>query len=69
MMTVQSDRYTKPVFQFFMTVFGFGFFQEPPQPLVHAKSWLTFLMLKIFLENDRHTTYLGLRLLDLRDLE
>ena len=33
MMTVQSDRYTKPVFlDFLLTVFGFGFFQEPPQP-------------------------------------
>ena len=33
MMTVQSDRYTKPVFLgFLLTGFGFGFFQEPPQP-------------------------------------
>ena len=34
MMMVQSDRYTKRVFQFrfLVSVFGFGFFQEPPQP-------------------------------------
>ena len=37
MMTVQSD-IQKLVFRFFsvflLTVFGFGFFQEPPQPNV-----------------------------------
>ena len=34
MMTLQSDRYTKPVFLgFLLTVFDFGFFQELPQPM------------------------------------
>ena len=38
-MTVQSDRYTKPVFLgFLLTVFGFGFFQEPPQPINENES-------------------------------
>ena len=33
-MTVQSDRHTKLVFLvFLLTVFDFGFFQEPPQPI------------------------------------
>ena len=37
MMTVQSDRHTKPVFLgFLLTVFGFGFFQEQPQPTCNA---------------------------------
>ena len=45
MMTVQSDRYTKLVFLgFLLTVFGFGFFQEPPQPNYNVNKIIALCM-------------------------
>ena len=52
MMTVQSDRYTKPVFSvflgFLLTVFDFGFFQEPPQPICTPTKYAHYIINNCF---------------------